>query len=51
MFEKLRVENEYSSINNAEFAPEICNEFVTVYLDEDHNNRGNISRNEIIDLT
>lgn len=26
--------HEYTDINNAEFAPEICNEFVTIYMDE-----------------
>jgi len=25
----------YTTINNAEFAPEISNEFVTIYMDED----------------
>ena len=50
-FDEMRHDNDFSTINNAEFAPEICNEFVTIYLDEDLNNKGNVSRTEIIDLT
>ena len=42
---------EYSEINNAEFAPEICNEYVTVYMETPGNNTGKIAISEIIDLT
>ena len=42
---------EYTEVNNAEFAPEICNEYVTVYMDSSGNNCGNIPISEIIDLT
>jgi hypothetical protein len=41
----------FCSINNTEFAPEICNEFVTVYVEETGRNCGKISRQEIIDMT
>lgn len=30
---------EYCLHNNAEHAPEICNEFVTVYMENKNNNR------------
>ena len=40
----------FSSINNCDFAPEVCNEFVTIYLDEPGHNKGEILRSEIIDL-
>lgn len=42
---------EFTDINNAEFAPEICNEFVTVYMEMPKNNAGKIGVSEIIDLT
>lgn len=38
-------------MNNGEFAPEISNEFLTVYMDEPGRNKGNIPRQELIDLT
>jgi hypothetical protein len=40
---------EFSYINNAEHAPEICNEFVTVFLQD--NKETNLQKNESIDLT
>lgn len=40
---------EFSIINNAEHAPEICNEFVTVFLQD--KKEVQISKNESIDLT
>lgn len=41
---------EFSVINNAEHAPEICNEFVTVFLQE-RSKDINLQKNECIDLT
>lgn len=41
---------EFSVINNAEHAPEICNEFVTVFL-QDKTKDVNLQKNESIDLT
>ena len=40
---------EFSRVNNAEHAPEVCNEFVTVFLDK-YPNTG-IDRGDSIDLT
>lgn len=40
---------EFSVINNAEHAPEICNEFVTVFLQDKKDS--NLQKNESIDLT
>lgn len=48
-FDHYRAVCEYTHINNAEFAPEIANEFVTVFYDE--NTNGHLTRPEIIDLT
>jgi hypothetical protein len=42
---------EFTEINNAEFAPEICNEYVTVYMETPGNNQGKIQISEVIDLT
>lgn len=42
---------EFTAINNAEFAPEICNEYVTVYMETPGNNLGKIAISELIDLT
>lgn len=50
-FDQMRVTTTYCYVNNAEFAPEVCNEFVTIYLDEPSRNAGRLSRSEIIDLT
>lgn len=36
--------------NTAEYAPEICNEFVTVFMEE-HRNTFSIDRMDCIDLT
>lgn len=47
----MKSQNEYTAINNCEYGPEICNEFVTVYLDDEINNPGRLARSEIIDLT
>lgn len=41
---------EFSIINNAEHAPEICNEFVTVFLQE-RSKDVSLLKNESIDLT
>jgi hypothetical protein len=41
---------EYSTVCNADFAPLICNDFVTDYLDKDHG-VCQIDRAEAIDLT
>ncbi len=41
---------EFSVINNSEHAPEICNEFVTVFLQE-RNKEISLTKNESIDLT
>lgn len=48
-YEPAKSNSEFTAINNAEFAPEIANEFVTIYYDTSI--AGHISRNEIIDLT
>lgn len=42
---------DFSTGNNAEFAPEICNEFVTVYLETPGHNLGQLPISEVIDLT
>jgi hypothetical protein len=42
--------SEFSVINNSEHAPEICNEFVTVFLQE-RSKDISLSKNESIDLT
>lgn len=41
----------YCMVNNCEFAPEVCNEFVTIYLEEPGRNPGMLQRSELIDLT
>lgn len=48
-YEPLRSESEYTSVNNAEFAPEIANEFVTVFFEE--HIVGQLTRSDVIDLT
>lgn len=48
-FDQYRAASEYTSVNNCEYAPEIANEFVTVFYDENSSNH--LSRPEIIDLT
>ena len=50
-FQKFGVYNSYTEINNCEFAPEISNEFVTVFLDDPINNRARLERPDAIDLT
>lgn len=50
-FQKFGVYSDYSAINNCEFAPEIANEFVTVFLDDPMNNRACLERADAIDLT
>ena len=42
--------HEFACINNAEVAPEICNEFVTVFLVERAKHVEELERNEVIDL-
>jgi hypothetical protein len=41
----------FCQLNNCEFAPEVCNEFVTVYLEDPGRNKGKVQKQEIIDLT
>ena len=41
---------EFSVINNSEHAPEVCNEFVTVYYMENNKSMG-ISKEDVIDYT
>jgi len=48
-YDPLKSQNEFTSINNAEFAPEIANEFVTIFFDE--NVQGHLTRADAIDLT
>ena len=48
-YEPLRSDSEYTSVNNAEFAPEIANEFVTVFFEE--HIVGQLTRSDVIDLT
>ena len=50
-YEDVRNQYDFTAINNAEFAPEIANELVTVYIDEQINGRTRLDRNEVIDLT
>lgn len=50
-FEEFKKTTTYCAVNNAEFAPEVCNEFVTIYLDEATANKGKLPRTELIDLT
>ncbi len=45
----MRQHTEYSQLNNAEFAPEVANEFVTVFYDQ--KTVGHLTRPEVIDLT
>ena len=42
---------EFCSINNAEVVPEVCNEFVTMYMEARKARPSNIDRTELIDLT
>jgi hypothetical protein len=41
----------FCTVNNTEYAPEVCNEFITIYCDEPGRNKGRISRLELIELT
>ena len=50
-FEEFKKTTTYCAVNNAEFAPEVCNEFVTIYLDEATANKVKLPRTELIDLT
>jgi len=50
-YEVFKKATTFSNVNNCEFAPEVCNEFVTVYLDEPGRNAAKLSRSELIDLT
>ena len=44
--------DEFCCVNSAELAPDICNEFVTIYMDLDQNRRlMEISKHDKIDLT
>ena len=47
----MKADNEFTAVNNCEFAPEIANELVTIYIEEDENNKGQLTQGEIIDLT
>ncbi len=49
---KDRMEKEqFCLTNNAEHAPEICNEFVTVFMEHKRNSQFDISKPDQIDLT
>jgi predicted acyltransferase (DUF342 family) len=48
-FESLKSQSDFTVINNAEFAPEIANEFVTIFYDD--NIEGHLSRSDAIDFT
>ncbi len=48
-YHSLRSQSEFTVVNNAEFAPEIANEFVTVFFDE--NMAGQLTRTEAIEFT
>lgn len=48
-YEPIKQSSEFTAMNNAEFAPEIANEFVTIYYDTTI--AGHLSRNDVIDLT
>ncbi len=49
---KERMEKEqFCLTNNAEHAPEICNEFVTVFMEQKRNAQFDISKPDQIDLT
>ena len=48
---KTRAHTTYCEVNNAEFMPDLCNEFVTIYLDEADKNLGKLSRNVLMDFT
>lgn len=43
--------NEFCAVNNAEVVPEICNEFVTIYMESKNGTRCEIERSLCIDLT
>lgn len=49
-FDMIRTQCEFTHVNNGEFAPEIANEFVTMFFDE-HMCGLHLSRPEAIDLT
>lgn len=48
-YDSLKAVSEFTEVNNAEFAPEIANEFVTIFFD-DHI-QGHLTRADVIDLT
>ncbi len=48
-YSSLRSQADFTVINNAEFAPEIANEFVTVFFDE--HIAGSLTRTDAIDFT
>ena len=50
-FDEYAKSTTYCAVNNCEFAPEVCNEFVTIYLEEPGRNVGMLTRSELIDLT
>ena len=43
--------HEYATVNNAEVVPEVCNEFVTVYMEQRKNAPVVLGRQENVDLT
>ena len=47
----IRKSTSYCEVHNSEFAPDMCNEFVTIYLDESVNNPGKLCRDSLMDLT
>jgi len=50
-YNELALTTTYCAVNNCEFAPEVCNEFVTIYLEEPGRNAAGLQRSELIDLT
>ncbi|CDW73448.1 UNKNOWN [Stylonychia lemnae] len=50
-FQQFGIHSDFTAINNCEFAPEIANEFVTVFLDDPGNNMARLERADGIDLT
>ena len=44
-------EHEYVSVNNAEVIPEVCNEFVTVFMEARRNSPHSMNRQENVEMT
>ena len=43
--------HEFATVNNAEVVPEVCNEFVTVYMEARKSQPQALSRQDNIDMT